>query len=515
MLIMSSILAILLGRLRLDIETTKEIYTSVSKAVFESDKTIGGLPYKKTLFKASRLEECLRALVAEHIGRDPLDGEVPCNAPPKTPLSSSQPFRTNNGYASSTDGSTISGSMGKSDTPGDGEALLLDTRPDRCKVFVTATYKGSDADTPIAFLRTYESAHSSSPTPKCTVWQAGRATAAHHPAFKPIQIGHEIFIDEGPGPYSPVMHILEEALVHEWPGREIGVLISIGTGMKASTGDWASTSPTSTSKSLLQSSFLGKFADAKQKHEAKMMRCEEIHQELLANIEKTGVARENYIRLNVEREVGDYGINEWRRFAEISTSTRKYLSRHDIHSINQGAAEKLAALHHLAQKACEQSIYDGSQGGSDNMSRMNEYMGRAGSEANFSLPQSPRSQSDRDSSLSRPASEFNPNGWRPPSDQGYQSIPSPRQNSRSSKASSAKVSSAPEDARTDAYVRAQQQYYISRELPSLPKPDAVPRTAMPEMHDMSHDEEIRRHQEELRAIAMRLHGDPAKRSGFV
>ncbi|KAI5818980.1 acyl transferase/acyl hydrolase/lysophospholipase, partial [Pyronema omphalodes] len=407
------ILAILLGRLRLDIETTKEIYTSVSKAVFESDKTIGGLPYKKTLFKASRLEESLKALVAEHIGRDPLDGEASCNALPKTPSSSSQPFRSNTGYSSSTDGSTMSGSMAKSDTPGDGEALLLDTRPDRCKVFVTATYKGSDVDTPVAFLRTYESAHSSSPSPKCTVWQAGRATAAHHPAFKPIQIGHEIFIDEGPGPYSPVMHLLEEALVHEWPGREIGVLISIGTGMKASTGDSALTSPTSTSKSLLQSSFLGKFADAKQKHEAKMMRCEEIHQELLANIEKTGVARENYIRLNVEREVGDYGINEWRRFAEISTSTRKYLSRHDIHSLNQTAAEKLAALHHLAQKSCEQSIYDG------------------------------------------------------------------------------------------------------RELPSLPKPDAVPRTAMPEMHDVSHDEEIRRHQEELRAIAMRLHGDPAKRAGFV
>jgi len=85
---------------------------------------------------------------------------------------------------------------------------------------------------------------------------------------------------------------------------------------------------------MLQGSFLGKFIDAKQKHEAKMQRCEDIHQELLEEIERTGVRKENYIRLNVEREVGDFGINEWHRMAEISTNTRKYLSKHDVHAMN-------------------------------------------------------------------------------------------------------------------------------------------------------------------------------------
>jgi hypothetical protein len=96
---------------------------------------------------------------------------------------------------------------------------------------------------------------------------------------------------------------------------------------------------------MLQGSFLGKFIDAKQKHEAKMQRYEDIHQELLEKIERTGVGKENYIRLNVEREVGDFGINEWHRMAEISTNTRKYLSKHDVHAMNQAAAEKLAAIH--------------------------------------------------------------------------------------------------------------------------------------------------------------------------
>ena len=65
------LIAILLGRLRLDLETCKNVYARVSKEVFESDKTIGGLPYKKTLFKASKLEECIRSVVREYVNRPP------------------------------------------------------------------------------------------------------------------------------------------------------------------------------------------------------------------------------------------------------------------------------------------------------------------------------------------------------------------------------------------------------------------------------------------------------------
>lgn len=60
------LIAIMLGRLRLDIETCKEVYVRMTRRVFETDKTIAGIPYRSTLFKASKLEEAIKDCVKEH-----------------------------------------------------------------------------------------------------------------------------------------------------------------------------------------------------------------------------------------------------------------------------------------------------------------------------------------------------------------------------------------------------------------------------------------------------------------
>ena len=60
------LIAIMLGRLRLDIETCMDTYVRMTKRVFETDKTIAGIPYRSTLFKASKLEEAIRECVREH-----------------------------------------------------------------------------------------------------------------------------------------------------------------------------------------------------------------------------------------------------------------------------------------------------------------------------------------------------------------------------------------------------------------------------------------------------------------
>jgi hypothetical protein len=60
------LIAIMLGRLRLDLETCKDVYVTMTKRVFETDKTIAGIPYKHTLFKASKLEEAIRECVRDH-----------------------------------------------------------------------------------------------------------------------------------------------------------------------------------------------------------------------------------------------------------------------------------------------------------------------------------------------------------------------------------------------------------------------------------------------------------------
>lgn len=60
------LIALMLGRLRLDLETCKELYVRMTRMVFETDKTILGIPTHHTLFKASKLEEAIKEAVRQH-----------------------------------------------------------------------------------------------------------------------------------------------------------------------------------------------------------------------------------------------------------------------------------------------------------------------------------------------------------------------------------------------------------------------------------------------------------------
>lgn len=60
------LIALMLGRLRLDLEQCKELYVQMTRVVFETDKTIIGIPYRSTLFKASMLEQAIKEAVREH-----------------------------------------------------------------------------------------------------------------------------------------------------------------------------------------------------------------------------------------------------------------------------------------------------------------------------------------------------------------------------------------------------------------------------------------------------------------
>lgn len=79
------LIALMLGRLRLDIETCKELYVRLTRYVFETDKTIAGIPYRSTLFKASKLEEAIMEAVREHTvsrhqGNDGPESEAPSSS---------------------------------------------------------------------------------------------------------------------------------------------------------------------------------------------------------------------------------------------------------------------------------------------------------------------------------------------------------------------------------------------------------------------------------------------------
>lgn len=207
---------------------------------------------------------------------------------------------------------------------------------------ITAVYKGTKkAGTGQILLRSYDSRKEPAIEPNATIWQAGRATCATALAFKPIQIGQSVFLDEGTGKYNPAPMVLDEAVCNEWPGRDVGVFISIGTGKRPD--------GTNQQQHLWWEGFvsggIGDFAEARRRLIQKIEDCEKTHKEMKDHLGKRHVNPENYYRLNVNVGVGEFGMNEWNALAEISTNTRMYLAEKTVQGMTLDAAAKIARIH--------------------------------------------------------------------------------------------------------------------------------------------------------------------------
>lgn len=213
---------------------------------------------------------------------------------------------------------------------------------------VTAVYKGAGKGDAPALLRSYRSRKKPPPEFQCKIWQAGRATCATKLAFKPIQLGQSVFLDEGDGminldrspTYNPAPQILDEAVLDEWPGREVGVFLSIGTGKRPG--------GTSNMQSEWWEGFvggIGDFAEARRKLMLKIEGCEKTHQDMMTtHLRKRGVLEDRYFRLNVEVGVGEFGMNEWNRLPDIRNNTEMYLNKPDVKGIIEKAAVKMARI---------------------------------------------------------------------------------------------------------------------------------------------------------------------------
>ncbi|KAF4592224.1 Patatin-like serine hydrolase [Ophiocordyceps camponoti-floridani] len=342
------LIAIMLGRLRLDLETCKELYVRMTRMVFQTDKTIAGIPYRSTLFKASRLEDAIKQCVREHTvyEREGNDGDddvseifSPLHA---AQLTSHYPRRqTSNASTLSFSARSPTAQAAVRPMPGsrlgNPDARLYDARENRTKTAVTAIYKASPSNSPPVMLRSYDSRHEPPPEFDCKIWQAGRATCAIGLAFKPVHIGQSCFHDDGVGTFNPAPEALDEAVVNEWPGREVGVFVSVGTGRRPR------------SSGINQQSWydglLGDFSEARKRLIMKIEGCEDIHEAMQQeHLAKRGVNRENYYRLNVEMGVGEFGMNEWHRLGDISTSTRRYMARDREQRMIHGISTKLAKI---------------------------------------------------------------------------------------------------------------------------------------------------------------------------
>lgn len=345
------LIAIMLGRLRMDLDTCKDVYVRMTKRVFETDKTFAGIPFRSTLFKASKLEEAIMECVREHTIYEDEGNDSENAMSSKVDIPSPMtPGSAMSGVTRSPSSASRYSQIGSSHMNirlaalkyGNPHARLYDEREERTKTAVTAVYKGSkSAGSGQILLRSYDSRKETSIEPNATIWQAGRATCATALAFKPIQVGQSVFLDEGVGKYNPAPQILDEAVCNEWPGREVGVFISIGTGKR----------PDGTNQQQhlwwegFVSSSVGDFAEARRRLINKIEDCEKTHQSMKEYLAKRQVNPENYYRLNVNVGVGEFGMNEWNRLAEISTNTRLYLGESSVQSLTLDSAAKLARIY--------------------------------------------------------------------------------------------------------------------------------------------------------------------------
>ena len=207
---------------------------------------------------------------------------------------------------------------------------------------VTATYKGSTESSHPAVFRSYSSGVESMSYPDCRIWQAGRATCATLAAFKAIKINQDWFLDEGTGRYNPTPIVLEEACVNEWPGREVGMVVSLGTGKRppnAQKGDnkaqWWENLGTS----------LDQFTQARRRLMTKIDYCETTHLHVMNDeLPKYGISKNRYCRFNADSGAGEVAMNEWNRLSEVSTSTRVYLSNPEVDSRLKECARRMGKL---------------------------------------------------------------------------------------------------------------------------------------------------------------------------
>ncbi|OAA65037.1 Acyl transferase/acyl hydrolase/lysophospholipase [Cordyceps fumosorosea ARSEF 2679] len=345
------LIAIMLGRLRLDLETCKILYVRMTRVVFETDKTIAGIPYRSTLFKASKLEEAIRKAVRDHTVNDDEGndgGDERSSTRLSTASSSSMPQRhlsnaSTISFSARSPAAQAAAQPFYSSGTGNPEARLYDSRENRTKTAVTAMYKDSPRHSAPVILRSYDSRREPPPDFDCRIWQAGRATCAIGLAFKPISIGQSSFHDDGVGTFNPAPEALDEAVVNEWPGREVGLFVSVGTGRRPRGSDG--------NQQVWYEGFLGEFAEARRRLIAKIEGCEKIHEFMLReHLARRGVNPENYFRLNVEIGVGEFGMNEWHRLGDISTSTKRYMARDEEQRMVQGISARLAKVHRARQR---------------------------------------------------------------------------------------------------------------------------------------------------------------------
>lgn len=189
---------------------------------------------------------------------------------------------------------------------------------------MTATWKHDvQIDNPVLF-RTYPGRGVlTQPSPMCEIWKALRATSAAPTFFGSIDIDKVGYVDGGFGCNNPTRTVYEEA-GRLWPNRQIGCIVSIGTGVPK-----VQSIPT-TRFSFILWLLSAEFLAVGWFHAFQMLvlgwldilqrvitDCNTVHEDMIRDFKGQG----KYFRFNVQQGAQNISLDAWKRMGELSTHT--------------------------------------------------------------------------------------------------------------------------------------------------------------------------------------------------
>lgn len=183
-------------------------------------------------------------------------------------------------------------------------------------------------------LRSYETDQGISFEESCYLWEAALATCSAPIFFSPAQVKDKILVDGGLGHNNPTEHLIDEAK-KRWPDRQLGAVISIGTGKAR--GNLLARD--------MKRSAAGKHPVALI-HVAKVLKhiatSSEARHRSVYNYFRGLDRLDSYFRFNVDTGM-EIELHEYKKYDEIRYHTEKYLNTPGIKRSLISCARKLEA----------------------------------------------------------------------------------------------------------------------------------------------------------------------------
>jgi hypothetical protein len=117
------------------------------------------------------------------------------------------------------------------------------------------------------------------------------------------------FVDGGLGNNNPIRPLIDEAK-HIWPHRDIGCIVSIGTGMLI---------PRDVGRTIIPL-----FESLKQMATDSEKTADEFREEMKI---KHGVDQKVYFRFNVQHGLAEISLEEWTKAARVKVATLDYIGK--------------------------------------------------------------------------------------------------------------------------------------------------------------------------------------------